>query len=115
MLHKICVRQFLTSLVVNHVSIRQLSGCCICLFGDKAVSRTRFPCQLQCVPTNSYSSFNALADQQKLYCQELKHRSLIKLSGTDTYKFLQGLLTNDVNLLANSPAIYAMMLNVQVS
>lgn len=115
MLHKICVRQVFTSLRINHLSVWQLSGCCRCFIGDKAVSRKLLPCHLLRVPADNYSSFTVQTDQQKLYCQKLKHRSLIKILGTDTYKFLQGLVTNDINLLVNAPAIYAMMLNVQVS
>ncbi|CAG5128186.1 unnamed protein product [Candidula unifasciata] len=45
----------------------------------------------------------------------LKSRGVVQLSGKDTPEFLQGLVTNNVKLLAeNSPSVqYCMMLNVQ--
>jgi len=41
----------------------------------------------------------------------LKHRTVIKLSGDDTLDFLQGLITNDLELLPHVNCMYAMILN----
>ena len=39
----------------------------------------------------------------------LNDRAVLKISGTDSHKFLQGLITNDVNKLNDKNAIYAAM------
>ena len=46
----------------------------------------------------------------------LSKRNLICVSGPDSVNFLQGLITNDMNLFEteNKKALYAMILNVQV-
>jgi len=50
----------------------------------------------------------------KISYQKLEHRSLVQLCGVDVLGFLQGLVTNDVQLLeTDGSAMYAMMLNVQ--
>lgn len=41
----------------------------------------------------------------------LQNRSILELSGADRKKFLQGLITNDVNKATDSNLIYAAMLN----
>jgi len=52
----------------------------------------------------------------QISCQKLDHRSLVRVCGADVLGFLQGLVTNDVQLLeTDGSAMYAMMLNVQVS
>ncbi|CAF1220644.1 unnamed protein product [Rotaria sordida] len=43
----------------------------------------------------------------------LDNRSLIKVHGDDTSKFLQGLITNDIEFLKTTNAIYSMLLNVR--
>lgn len=43
----------------------------------------------------------------------LADRSLIEISGKDNKKFLQGLITNDLNKLINNKIIYSAMLNSQ--
>lgn len=43
----------------------------------------------------------------------LSNRSLLKISGTENYKFLQGLITNDINKLKTQVAIYTCMLTPQ--
>ena len=43
----------------------------------------------------------------------LDHRGLIRVSGEDTTKFLQGLITNDVEFLKSTGAIYSMLLNAR--
>ena len=61
----------------------------------------------------SVSTVNALS----LSCQNLKHRSLIQITGIDSVAFLQGLITNDVTCFEkkSSPGVvYAFMLNLQV-
>jgi len=44
---------------------------------------------------------------------ELTSRALLRLSGSDTSKFLQGLLTNDVNKLASEKGLYTALLTPQ--
>lgn len=44
---------------------------------------------------------------------ELTSRGVIRLSGKDSKELLQGLITNDIELLANAPAIYAALLTPQ--
>ena len=44
----------------------------------------------------------------------LTDRALIRVEGTDTQSLLQGLVTQDLELLNQTPAVYAMMLNLQV-
>lgn len=41
----------------------------------------------------------------------LKNGSLLRISGKDRFDFLQGLITQDINLLQNHKAIYTWMLN----
>lgn len=44
--------------------------------------------------------------------QQLRHRSLVKLSGDDIHAFLQGLITNDMNTLtANGHSLFTFFLN----
>jgi len=43
----------------------------------------------------------------------LTDRALIRVEGTDTQSLLQGLVTQDLELLNQTPAVYAMMLNLQ--
>ncbi|KAI3374862.1 hypothetical protein L3Q82_021403 [Scortum barcoo] len=51
----------------------------------------------------------------RLVCYPLPHRTVLKLWGQDTGAFLQGIITNDVELLEEPgrAAVYAHMLNVQ--
>ncbi|XP_008281105.1 putative transferase CAF17 homolog, mitochondrial [Stegastes partitus] len=48
-------------------------------------------------------------------CYHLPHRTLLKIQGPDTSPFLQGIITNDVELLEEPEhgAVYSHMLNVQ--
>jgi folate-binding protein YgfZ len=43
----------------------------------------------------------------------LKNRAVVKVVGVDSFKFLQGILTNDVNKLLKDQAIYACLLTPQ--
>jgi folate-binding protein YgfZ len=43
----------------------------------------------------------------------LKNRGSIRVSGPDARTFLQGLISNDVSLLASQPLVYACLLNPQ--
>lgn len=43
----------------------------------------------------------------------LNNRSIVKVEGEDRFKFLQGLISNDVNKLKSMDAIYACMLTAQ--
>eukprot|EP00126_Sphaerothecum_destruens_P014242 Sdes_comp24548_c0_seq1m22416 len=54
-----------------------------------------------------YSSVGDLAAKPSAESIFLPHRKIISLQGADTLKFLQGLITNDVNTLSSSnPLIY---------
>lgn len=48
-------------------------------------------------------------------CYNLQHRTLLKIQGQDTQSFLQGIVTNDMELFTepDQRAMYAHMLNVQ--
>ncbi|XP_046883443.1 putative transferase CAF17 homolog, mitochondrial [Hypomesus transpacificus] len=74
------------------------------------------------------SSWNAGGINVKNYCQDagrsalgkyvcynLKHRTLLNIQGQDTRAYLQGIVTNDMELFEepNHRAMYAHMLNVQ--
>jgi len=48
-----------------------------------------------------------------LHVHTLTDRALIRIEGTDTQALLQGLVTQDLELLNQTPAVYAMMLNLQ--
>lgn len=82
----------------------------------------RFPCVTflsrvstpsgTCVKKYSQDTKNAPA---QFVCYHLSHRTLIKIRGQDTSPFLQGIITNDMELLqeAGLRAMYSHMLNVQ--
>ncbi|XP_061110056.1 putative transferase CAF17 homolog, mitochondrial isoform X1 [Conger conger] len=55
------------------------------------------------------------AGPKKFVCYSLPHRTLIKVQGQDTGSFLQGLVTNDMDLLTKGmqTAMYTHMLNIQ--
>jgi len=82
----------------------------------------KFPMQYQ-TPKTYRPSLNKLC-QERSFCSNsavrpfdsyaLTHRALLCLSGKDTFPLLQGLLTNDVQLLENSGScIYSFLLNVK--
>lgn len=50
---------------------------------------------------------------EKPFCVKLKNRGLLHLEGPDAHEFLQGLITNDMNVLDDQPMIYACLLNAQ--
>lgn len=43
----------------------------------------------------------------------LKHRSVLKLTGIDALKFIQGLITQDITLLDQQPFLYSLLLSPQ--
>jgi folate-binding Fe-S cluster repair protein YgfZ len=45
----------------------------------------------------------------------LKDRSILEITGADRKKFLQGLITNDINKATEKNLIYSAMLNAQVA
>lgn len=74
------------------------------------------------------SNYNAMAvhtslracssSSSSLVCQNLKHRAIVKIVGSDTSALLQGIITNDITSLlksAQTEAQYTFMLNLQVS
>ncbi len=50
---------------------------------------------------------------EKAFYTTLKNRGLITLSGPDARKFLQDIISNDINLLDTQPCIYACLLSPQ--
>ncbi|MCB9991033.1 MAG: folate-binding protein YgfZ [Rhodospirillales bacterium] len=44
---------------------------------------------------------------------KLQNRGLIHIEGEDRFKFLQGLISNDINLLESQPSLYACLLTPQ--
>ena len=53
--------------------------------------------------------------QRQFHVCKLLDRSVFAVKGPDNVKFLQGLLTNDIDLLTTQkPILYSLMLNVQV-
>lgn len=67
------------------------------------------------VKTYSGDSAKRRETPQRSVCYRLPHRTLLRIQGQDTDAFLQGLITNDVELLKEPEvgAVYAHMLNVQ--
>lgn len=47
------------------------------------------------------------------HLEQLKERTILKLKGEQCSEFLQGLITNDIKVLNNQKAIYAMFLNTK--
>ena len=65
------------------------------------------------VTVRKYSQDKSVAGQ--FVCYHLNNRTLLKIQGQDTSSFLQGIITNDMELL-EEPAqrvMYSHMLNVQ--
>ncbi|XP_078583504.1 iron-sulfur cluster assembly factor IBA57, mitochondrial-like isoform X2 [Branchiostoma floridae x Branchiostoma japonicum] len=57
---------------------------------------------------------NTATEDVKAKCVRLEERSLVRVAGSDTIPFLQGLVTNDVTSLnEENRALYTMILNVQ--
>jgi folate-binding protein YgfZ len=50
---------------------------------------------------------------EKPYYTTLKNRGTVTVSGPDRRTFLQGLISNDINLLDTQPCVYACLLNAQ--
>ena len=49
-----------------------------------------------------------------VFAARLARRSVIGIRGSDSSKFLQGLLTNDIHVLGKQPLLYAFILTGQV-
>lgn len=65
---------------------------------------------------NRYSKGSADRDVTgQFVCYQLPHRTILKIRGQDTSPFLQGIITNDMDLLEEpgQRAMYSHMLNVQ--
>ena len=50
---------------------------------------------------------------EKAFYTTLKNRGLVTVSGPDARKFLQDIVTNDINLLDAQPSVYACLLSPQ--
>ncbi|MFX6702197.1 folate-binding protein, partial [Acinetobacter baumannii] len=48
-----------------------------------------------------------------MYVRALPHRGVLEIKGEDKATFLQGLITNDINLVTPHQAIYATFLTPQ--
>lgn len=64
---------------------------------------------------NNYSQEARKNELGQYVCYHLPHRTLMKVQGQDTRSFLQGIVTNDMELFAKEEqnVLYAHMLNVQ--
>lgn len=63
-----------------------------------------------------YSQEAGTNEPRQFVCYNLPHRTLLKIQGQDTRPFLQGIITNDIEIFEEpdgSNAMYAHMLNVQ--
>lgn len=93
--------------------------------GCFAVSVTKYTGRFKCVTSLPASGFRVnrysqgSADRRdvtgQFVCYQLPHRTILKIRGQDTSPFLQGIITNDMDLL-EEPAqrvMYSHMLNVQ--
>lgn len=61
----------------------------------------------------TYSQDQATSGSGSFVCYSLPQRTLVKIHGHDTNSFLQGLVTNDMELLEDERCMYSHMLNVQ--
>lgn len=65
---------------------------------------------------NQHCRYRSEKTANKIKYSQLKERGLVKVSGKDAVKFLQGLVTNNVELFhqdSNVKTMYSMFLNVQ--
>ncbi|XP_041951050.1 putative transferase CAF17 homolog, mitochondrial [Alosa sapidissima] len=61
----------------------------------------------------TYSQDQAKSGSANFVYYSLPHRTLVKINGHETNSFLQGLVTNDMELLEDERCMYSHMLNVQ--
>ncbi|KAL2097336.1 hypothetical protein ACEWY4_006543 [Coilia grayii] len=61
----------------------------------------------------TYSEDQSKARPAHFICYSLPHRAVVKIHGRDRNSFLQGIITNDMELLDDERCMYAHMLNVQ--
>ncbi|KAM4605152.1 putative transferase CAF17 homolog, mitochondrial [Polymixia lowei] len=90
-----------------------------------ALNPNSFLCRYRCVFTNvstlgwihinKYSQQSSHNEPGRYTCYNLPHRTLLKIEGKDTSPFLQGIITNDMELfeVPERRAMYSHMLNVQ--
>ena len=75
--------------------------------------------QFRRILTENLFSSNTLfstapAARASLVSEELVNRAVVSVSGSEATHFLQGLITNDIHLLAKAKSMFAVFLNVQV-
>ncbi|XP_054711633.1 putative transferase CAF17 homolog, mitochondrial [Uloborus diversus] len=56
-------------------------------------------------------SFIRKFSSHKSYVEKLNRRAILKLSGPDTTNYLQSMITNDINKIAELPSLYSLLLN----
>lgn len=84
-----------------------------------AVRAARTPCYVRknfmCITSQlrPYSQDQKVQGAAKFIYYGLSHRTLVKIHGQDRNSFLQGLVTNDMELLDEEKCMYSHMLNVQ--
>lgn len=93
--------------------------------GCFAVCVTKYTGRCKCLTSLPASGFRVnrysqgSADRRcvtgQFVCYQLPHRTILKIRGQDTSPFLQGIITNDMELLEEpaQTAMYSHMLNVQ--
>ncbi|KAM9845346.1 putative transferase CAF17 homolog, mitochondrial [Aulostomus maculatus] len=101
-------RKALTSGGCLGVCARRYTGRYLCVTSNSGVSA------LTGLSVKRYSQ-ETVNVPGRLVCYPLPHRTLLKIRGEDTIPFLQGIITNDMNLLEEPGcrALYSHMLNVQ--
>ncbi len=68
-----------------------------------------------------FSTSRPVAAGAEYLCQQLEHRSVIRVAGRDASPFLQGIVTNNMQCLDGTlvkcviSSLYSMMLNAQVT
>lgn len=94
-------------------------GCCVAQVRNYAglfKCATSLPPPRLRVQRYSLATADREDDHGQFACYHLPHRAIVKIQGQETSTFLQGLITNDMALLAEEPeqsAMYSHMLSVQ--
>lgn len=98
--------------VLSFIRGSVISGRCYRFYGRVSLSCSSSLGIRRRLSEDTASSPNAPG---QFVCYPLSHRALVKIHGQDTSSFLQGIITNDMQLLEDSErsVLYSHMLNVQ--
>lgn len=94
------------------------AGCfavCVTKYAGRCKRVTSLPASEFRVNRYSQGSADRRDVTGQFVCYQLPHRTILKIQGQDTSPFLQGIITNDMDLLEEPAqrAMYSHMLNVQ--